>query len=292
MSPHKPEAQDAEISSAHDLSRARVRKRLGITERLLILLACLYALILLAAPLVAIVWGAFGEGLSAFIEQITSADALSALKLTLLLSIGATLINTICGVCVAWLLVRDDFRGKGFINGLVDLPFAVSPVIAGLMVIILFGKDGWLTPLSDALGIKIVFALPAMLLVTTFVSLPFVIRETMPVLAQLGVEQEHAAYTMGATTWQAFWHITLPAIRWGLLYGVSLSFARALGEFGAVLVVSGGVSGLTETSTLFIFRSLDDRNEVAAYAVAALLATLSFIVLVCMEFFKKRSTHH
>ena len=264
-------------------------RRPGVHAGALILLVVGYAALLLLGPLAAIAWGAVSQGLGVLWEQVTSADALSALKLTLGLAVGATLINTVLGVCVAWAMVRDRFPGQRIINGLVDLPFAVSPVIAGLMVILLFGRNGWLTPLADALGIKVVFALPGMLLATTFISLPFVIREVMPVLSQIGLDQERAAYTMGATEWQAFWHITLPGIRWGLLYGISLTFARSIGEFGAVLVVSGGVSGLTETSTLFIFRSLDDRNYVAAYSTAALLATISFVVLVCMEMFRKRS---
>ena len=264
-------------------------RRPGFVEWGLIGLALLYAAVLLAGPLVAIVWGALSEGVGVFLRQITADHALSALKLTLLLGVAATAINTAMGVCIAWVLVRDDFRGKRLVNGLVDLPFAVSPVIAGLMIILLFGRGGWLTPLADALGLKIVFAWPGMLLATTFISLPFVIREVMPVLAEAGVEQEDAAYTMGATGWQAFRHITLPSIRWGVLYGVSLTFARAIGEIGAVLVVSGGVSGLTETSTLYIFRTLDDRNYTAAYSTAALLACICFAVLVVMEFFKKRS---
>ena len=264
-------------------------RRPGPVEWALIVIVVAYAAVLLLGPLAAIAWGALSQGLGVLWEQVTSEDALSALKLTLGLALGATLINTLFGVCVAWVLVRDRFKGQRIINGLVDLPFAVSPVIAGLMVILLFGRNGWLTPLADALGIKVVFALPGMLLATTFISLPFVVREVMPVLSQIGLDQERAAYTMGATEWQAFWHITLPAIRWGLLYGVSLTFARSIGEFGAVLVVSGGVSGLTETSTLFIFRSLDDRNYVAAYSTAAVLAAISFVVLVCMELFRKRS---
>jgi sulfate transport system permease protein len=185
--------------------------------------------------------------------------------------------------------VRDDFRGKRLINGLVDMPFAVSPVIAGFMLILLFGRTGWFAPLIDSLGIKIVFAMPGMLLATIFISLPFVIREVMPVLAQVNLDQEHAAYTIGASPWQTFLHVTLPAIRWGLLYGISLTFARAVGEIGAVLVVSGGVSRLTETSTLFIFRSLDDRNTVGAYAMSVVLAAASFVILMLIEFFKKRT---
>jgi sulfate/thiosulfate transport system permease protein len=267
----------------------RRAKRPSAAEWALIALVILYAAVLLLGPLVAVGWGAFSEGVGAFVAQVTSANALSALKLTFLLAAAATIVNTVAGVCIAHVLVRDDFRGRGIVNGLIDLPFVVSPVIAGLMLILLFGRGGLLTPLAEALGLKVVFAFPGMLLATVFVSLPFVVREVMPVLAQTGTEQENAAYTMGATPWQAFRHITLPAIRWGILYGVSLTFARSIGEFGAVLVVSGGVSGLTETSTLYIFRSLDDRNYVAAYAMAAVLAGFSFLILFAMEFFRKRS---
>jgi sulfate transport system permease protein len=261
----------------------------GVAKWVLIGLAFLYAAVLLAGPLAAIVWGSLSEGAGQFLRVITSADALSSLKLTLIISAVATLVNTVFGLCVAWVLVRDRFPGRQILNGLVDLPFAVSPVIAGLMLILLFGRGGWFTPLTDALGIKVVFALPAMFLATIFVSLPFVVREVMPILAQIGTHQENAAYTMGAGPWQTFWHVTLPSIRWGLLYGISLTFARALGEFGALVVVSGSVSGLTETSTLFIFRSLDDRNYVGAYAMAMVLALMSFSILMLMELFRKRS---
>ncbi len=258
-------------------------------EWVLILLVLLYAAALICAPLAAIFWGSLVKGIGAFVTELSSAAALSALKLTILLSIGATIINTLFGICVAMVLARDRFRGHRLVNGLVDLPFAVSPVIAGFMLILLFGRNGWLTSVSDLLGLKVVFAWPGMLIVTTFVSLPFVIRELVPVLEQIGQEQERAAYTMGATPWQAFWYITLPNIRWGLMYGISLTFARTIGEFGAVLVVSGGVSKLTESSTLFIFRSLDDRNYVGAYAMALTLVIISLTVLTLMEFFKKRA---
>jgi sulfate/thiosulfate transport system permease protein len=257
-------------------------------DRLLIVIALGYAFCLVLGPLVAILWGALSEGLWRFLEEVGRPDALSALRLTLILGVGATLINTVFGVIIAWVLVRDKMPGKKYLNAVVDLPFAVSPVIAGLMLILLFGRGGWLTPLTDAAGIKMVFALPGMLLATAFVSLPFVVRELVPVLAQLGTSQEETAYTMGAGAWRTFWRITLPAARWGLLYGVSLTLARAVGEFGAVLVVSGGVSGLTETATLYIFRSLDDRNYVGAYSIALVLALISFTVLIFMEVFKKR----
>lgn len=272
--------------------RAKARPgagRPGPVEWVLIALVVLYAAALLLGPLVAVLYGALSEGLGEFVARVTSPNAISALKLTLGLGVAATAVNLVFGVCIGWVLVRHDFPGRQFVNAVVDLPFVVSPVIAGLMLILLFGRGGLLTPLSDALGVKVVFALPGMLLATIFVSLPFVVREVMPVLAQMGIEHENAAYTMGATPWQAFRHVTLPAIRWGIYYGLSLTFARALGEFGAILVVGGGVSGLTETATLFIFRSLDDRNYVGAYAMAAVLAGISFVLLLAMEYLKKRS---
>ena len=279
----------SQVESARKLNRHSLLSRAKIGEWALIAIVVLYAAGLLLAPLVAIVWGSLAEGLSAFAREMTSADAISSLKLTLVMAVGATVINTVFGVCIAWVLVRDKFWGRRILNGLVDMPFAVSPVIAGFMLILLFGRTGWFTPLTEALGIKVVFALPGILLATVFISLPFVIREVAPVLSEVSIEQEDAAFTIGASRLLTFWHVTLPAIRWGLLYGVSLTFARAVGEIGAVLVVSGGVSRLTETSTLFIFRSLDDRNYVGANAMAVLLAAISFVILLVIESFKMRT---
>jgi len=271
-----------------NVSGTRAARR-SLAERLLIGIAVAYAALLLVGPLAAMGWNAFAGGAGEFFKQVTSPDAISALKLTLLIAAASTAINTVFGLSVAWLLVRDKpFPGRGIVNSLVDLPFAVSPVIAGFMLILLFGRNGWLAPVADRLGIKVVFALPGMLLATIFVSLPFVIREVMPVWIQVGTEQENAAYTMGASHLQTFWHVTLPAIKWGLLYGVSLSFARAVGEIGAVLVVSGNVSGMTETATLFVYRSLDDRNYVGAFAMALILAVASFLILALMEWLNKR----
>lgn len=277
--------------SAH-AEPARPRQRAArskFVERVLIAVVLLYAAGLLVAPLVAIVWGSIAEGAGAFVREITSRGALSALELTLVMAVGATVINTLFGLVIAWVLARDEFWGKRILNGLVDMPFAVSPVIAGFMIILLFGRTGWLTPVTEALGIKVVFAMPGILLATIFISIPFVIREVVPVLNQVSRDQENAARTMGATSWQTFRHVTLPAIRWGLFYGISLTFARAVGEIGAVLVVSGGVSGLTETATLFIFRSLDDRNTIGANAMAVVLAAISFVILMVIEFFKRRA---
>jgi sulfate transport system permease protein len=276
-------AEQATRNTSPRLTRAK------LVEWALIAVVVLYAAGLLLAPLLAIFWGAFAEGFSAVARELSTPDAVSSLKLTLIMAVGATAINTVFGLCIAWVLVRDKFWGRRILNGLVDMPFAVSPVIAGFMLILLFGRTGWLTSITDALGIKVVFAMPGILLATIFISLPFVIREVAPVLDQVSADQEDAALTIGANRLQTFWHVTLPAIRWGLLYGVSLTFARAVGEIGAVLVVSGGVSRLTETSTLFIFRSLDDRNYVGANAMAVVLAAISFVILMVIEFLKKRT---
>ena len=247
-----------------------------------------YAGILIIGPLVGLLWGAVRAGAGPFFRALSQPEALHAIKLTLLLSLGATAVHAVLGTVTALVLVRDNFRGKKVLNGLVDVPLAVSPVITGFMLILLFGRGGWLTPLVEALGIPIVFAVPGMLLATVFVSLPFIPRELAPVLEQIGTESESAAYTMGASPWTAFWRITLPAVRWGLLYGVSLTFARAIGEFGAILVVGGTIAGLTETATLYVYRALDERHPVDAYAVAVVLALFSFVLLLGMEYFRKR----
>jgi len=256
------------------------RVRPGPGGWLLIALAVGFATVLLVGPLCAIVWGAFSHGASAFAARLSAPVALRALGLTVLLAAVATAVNVVFGLAAAWALVRDPFRGRWLVNALVDVPFAMSPVITGFLVILLFGRGGWLRPLAEDLGIQVVFALPGMLLVTVFVSMPFVVREVMPVLAHLGVEQEIAASTLGAGPWRTFWSVTFPGIREALSYGMSLSFARALGEFGAVLVVSGSIGGETETATLFLFNALDERDETGAYAMALVLALLSLGLLL------------
>jgi sulfate transport system permease protein len=249
-------------------SRKRADRPKGL-EWTLVAVAVLYPVALAAGPLLAIVWGALSSGFVAMMRQLTSPEAVNALRLTLLLSFAATALNTVFGLVVALVLTRDDFKGRRALNGLIDLPFAFSPVIAGFALILLFGRNGWFVNLIDALNLRVVFALPGMLMATTFISLPFVARAVAPTLRHVGRQQENVAYTMGAGYWRTFWSVTLPNIRWGLLYGVSLTFARAVGEFGAVLVVGGGVTRFTETATLYIYRSLDDRNEVGAYAMKA-----------------------
>ncbi|MEP7290335.1 MAG: sulfate ABC transporter permease subunit [Chloroflexota bacterium] len=246
---------------------------------LLIGAVVVYALALIAAPVVTIIGGAFAEGIQPVLDALTTRDALAALKLTFVVTLLVSIINTVLGVLVAWVLVRHDFPGKALFNGLVDLPFVISPVIIGFVVIVLFGRQGWLKNLP----FQIAFAFPGMLLVTVFVSLPFVIREVMPVLASITPEQEEAALTLGAQRFTIFRRIIFPGIRYGVLYGLILTLARSLGEFGAAAVAGGSIQGVTETSTIFIYRSLQDRNDIAAYSMAILLGLISILVLITMN---------
>lgn len=257
------------------------------TARMLIAVVVGYLVILLVGPVVAVILQAFGHGVQTLWLSLTQPSVLHAFAMTLWIAIATVGVCTVFGTLVAFVLVRQRFPGRSLLNGLVDLPFAVSPVVAGLMYILVFGRGGWLEPWADATGIKVIFNWPGMLLATIFVSIPFVIREVMPVLQLRGLDEEQAAYTLGANRWTTFWRVTLPGIKWGLFYGIVLTFARAVGEFGAVLVVSGGISGRTETATLFIFRALDERQEVAAAGAALVMASLSFIILMSMELIKR-----
>jgi sulfate transport system permease protein len=254
---------------------------------LLIGIVVLYAALLLVAPIAAIVQRAFAGGVGPVVEALTEPDVLAALRVTASLVFTATVINTIAGVALAWVLVRHQFPGKHLIDAMVDLPFVVSPVIIGYVIIVLFGREGWL----NWLPLKIAFSWPGMLLVTVFVSMPFVTREVMPVLAAMTPEQEEAAYTLGASPLLTFRRVVLPTIWRGILYGIVLTLARALGEFGAVAVAGGAVQGVTETATIFIFRALHDRHQVAAYSLAILLGALSVVILLLMNAFRKPTTH-
>jgi sulfate/thiosulfate transport system permease protein len=263
-------------------------RRRTVGEWVLIAIALGYAAVLLVGPLVALVWGTFSRGLAAPVHELLSPDAIHALGVTLVLAAEATAINTVFGILAALVLVRDDFPGRRLLSGLIDIPFAVSPVIAGFMLIALFGRGGWLEPLMRRLGWRVAFAYPGMLLATVFVSLPFVVRTLVPVLRRDGDEAELTAYTIGAGSLATFRRVTLPALWTALATGVSLTFARAIGEFGALLVVSGNVRGSTETATLFIFRAMDDRNVVGAYAMALLLGAICFLLLAGMAFVRRR----
>jgi len=248
----------------------------------------LYIAILILAPLTRLFIGAFSEGVGAVITALNDPDVISAFGRTLILSLIAVAVHATFGTMVAWVLVRHRFPGRKLLNGLIDMPFAVSPVVAGYMLLLLFGRNSPLAPLLAAWDIKIAFAFPGMVLATLFVSLPFMIRELVPVLEAFGIHQEQAAATLGANGWQTFWYVTLPAIRWGFLYGVTLTFARALGEFGAVLVIGGSVQGRTETATLYIFRALDERQYVGAYSAALVLGIFSLLLVLGSDLWRRR----
>jgi sulfate/thiosulfate transport system permease protein len=249
---------------------------------LLVLLVLAYAALLLFGPIIALVNETFSAGVGEVLQSLVQPDALKALWLTLVIAFFTVILDGILGLLVAWVLVRHKFWGRDFFNGLVDMPFVISPVIVGYVVIVLFGRLGWFN------FIPLAFTPYAMLLVTVFVTMPFVIREVMPVLASLTSEQEEAAYTLGASRWYSFRRVIFPALRPALTYGLVLSLARALGEFGAAAVAGGAVQGSTENATIYIFRSLHDRNDIGAYSMAILLGIISIVVLLLMNILK----HH
>jgi len=257
-------------------------------RRLLIGIVIAYAALLILAPLAALLSGAFAKGIGASLTALSDPAVFSAFLLTLEIAFITVAVHALFGTALAWVLVRYRFRGRWLLNGVIDLPFAVSPVVVGYMLLLLFGRTGLFAPVLEALNLKVAFAVPGMILATLFVTLPFMAREVMPVLESFGVEQEQAAATLGANGWQTFWMVTFPALRWGFIYGVILTFARALGEFGAVLVVGGGIQGRTETVTLFIFRALDERQYVGAYSAALLLGLLSLILVIGTEYLRKK----
>lgn len=245
-------------------------------------IALAYLLALVAVPVGLILYRSLERGIGAFIESITTPAAISALNLSLLIVAIVVPLNVVFGVVTALLLARGRFRGQKALQTIVDLPFAVSPVVVGVALIMLWGAGGWFGGVEQ-LGFQVIFALPGMVLATIFVTLPFVVREVEPVLREIGIDQEQAAVTLGANGWQTFWRITLPAIRWGLTYGVILTVARSLGEFGAVIMVSSGFPGVSQTLTLLVHgRYIDDHNTYGAYAAATLLMLLAVLALLLM----------
>ena len=250
-----------------------------------------YLFALVGVPIAVILWRTFSPGLSEFLASISTPAAQSALNLSLLIVAITVPVNVVFGVATALALVRGGrFRGRGLLQAVVDLPFAVSPIVVGVSLIMLWGAGGWFGAIDRA-GFKVIFGLPGMILATIFVTLPFVVREVEPVLHEIGLDQEQAASTLGANPWQTFWRITLPAIRWGLTYGVVLTVARALGEFGAVIMVSSGFAGVSQTLTLLVHsRYIDDHNTYGAYAAATLLMGIALVVLLLMTVLdRKRS---
>lgn len=246
---------------------------------LLITVALLYLALFLLLPLLSVLTEALRKGWEVYLASIVEADALSAIKLTLIIAAIAVPLNTVFGVAAAWAIAKFQFRGKAFLITLIDLPFSVSPVVSGLIYVLVFGLQGWLGHWLRDLDVKIIFAIPGIVLATIFVTFPFVARELIPLMEAQGTEEEQAAIVLGASGWQTFWRVTLPNIKWGLLYGVILANARAMGEFGAVSVVSGHVRGLTNTMPLHVEILYNEYNFAAAFAVASLLALLALVTL-------------
>lgn len=245
----------------------------------LIGVALAYLALFIVVPLIAVFTEAFSKGAELYFASLMDPDARSAIKLTLLVAAIAVPLNTIFGVIAAYAIAKFQFKGKNFLITLIDIPFAVSPVIAGLVFVLLFGSQGFLGPFLEANNIKIVFAVPGLILATVFVTFPFVVRELIPVMQEQGTDEEQAGRILGANGWQMFFRITLPNIKWGLLYGIILCNARAMGEFGAVSVVSGHIRGLTNTIPLHVEILYNEYQFSAAFAVASILAMLAIVTL-------------
>jgi len=257
-------------------------------QRLMILGALAFMTLFLLLPLLTVFVQAFARGIPAYVAAIADPATLSAIRLTLVVAAAALVVNLVFGIAAAWCLTRFRFPGRPLILTVLDLPFSVSPVVAGLMLVLLYGRQGWFGPWLEAHNLKIVFALPGMIMATIFVTLPFVARELIPLMEEQGAEEEEAAILLGASGWQMFWRITIPKLRWGLLYGVLLSNARAMGEFGAVSVVSGNILGLTDTMSLEVKALYDGYNIVGSFAVASLLAGLALVTLVAKTVLERR----
>jgi sulfate transport system permease protein len=247
-----------------------------------------YLTAILVAPLGIVFYRTFEDGFSAAWEALSTPETIHAFKLTLMITAIAVPLNTVFGIICALAIVRRDFRGKGLLNAFIDLPLALSPVVVGLSLFLLYGRTGWFGGFFERHDIQVLFALPAMVIATIFVSLPFVAREVVPTLREIGDDQEQAARTLGASGWQTFWRITLPSIRWAVIYGVILTTARCLGEYGAVAVVSGRIQGETETATLRVEERYDSFDLAGAYAISIVLALIAITVLLLMTLVKPR----
>ena len=252
----------------------------SLIRKTLIGVALAFLLLFLVLPLAAVFTEALRKGFGAYLAGLSEPDAWAAIKLTLITAAIAVPLNLVFGVAAAWCIAKYEFRGQAFLTTLIDLPFSVSPVVAGLIYVLMFGAQGWFGPWLAAHNIKIIFAVPGIVLATVFVTFPFIARELIPLMQAQGNDEEQAAIVLGATGWQAFWHVTLPNIKWGLIYGVILCNARAMGEFGAVSVVSGHIRGQTNTMPLHVEILYNEYQSVSAFAVASLLALLALVTLV------------
>ncbi|WP_395397378.1 sulfate ABC transporter permease subunit CysW [Novosphingobium sp. BL-8A] len=262
------------------------------TQVILILLALAFLAFFLVMPLLAVFSEALKQGLEPFLEAVVNPDALAAIKLTLLIAAISVPLNVIFGLAASWAITKFSFPGKNLLLTLIDLPFSVSPVVSGLIFVLLFGAQGLLGPWLAEHDLKIIFAVPGIILATVFITFPFVARELIPLMMEQGKDDEEAAVSLGANGWQTFWHVTLPNIRWGLLYGVLLCNARAMGEFGAVSVVSGHIRGETNTMPLHVEILYNEYDFVGAFAVASLLAALALVTLVLKSVLEWRFDLH
>jgi sulfate transport system permease protein len=240
-------------------------------------------------PAINVFFEAFKKGTGPFLSNLAKPEFLHAAWLTLLLAAISVPLNAVFGLCAAWAIARHKFPGRAIVLSIIDLPFSISPVVAGLMIVLLYGRQGWFGPWLQSHDIQIIFALPGMILATAFISMPFVAREVIPVLEEFGKDQEESARTLGANDWQTFWRVTLPSIRWGLLYGLILTNARAMGEFGAVSVVSGNIANTTQSLPLFVEDAYKQYETEAAFSAAVLLAFLAVITLVLKEILERKT---
>lgn len=273
--------------SGHTAKSERATDESPVAKWILISVALAFVGLFLVLPLINVFYQALSRGLAFYRDSLTDEDSRAAIKLTLLVACISVPLNVIFGLAASWAIAKFEFPGKPFLITLIDLPFAVSPVVAGLMFVVLFGRQGFFGEWLDEHNIKIIFAVPGIVLATVFVTFPFVARELVPVMQATGSEQEQAALTLGASGWQTFWYVTLPSVKWGLLYGVILCNARAMGEFGAVSVVSGHITGVTDTLPLRVeklYQGATAASAVSAFAMASLLALLALVTLVIKSF--------
>jgi len=271
------------------IDKVKKGKKQSWVSTILIGIAISYLFLVQYIPAINVFFEAFKKGYEPFLSNLAKPEFLHAAWLTLLLAVIAVPLNAVFGLCAAWAIARHKFPGRAIVLSIIDLPFSISPVVAGLMIVLLYGKQGWFGPWLEVLDIKIIFAFPGMVMATAFVSMPFVAREVIPILEEFGKDQEESARTLGANDWQIFWRVTLPSIRWGLLYGLILTNARAMGEFGAVSVVSGNIANTTQSLPLFVEDAYKQYETEAAFSAAVILALLAVVTLILKEILERKT---